>query len=221
MTTTKQLIDTLVRDLAPVRRLRRPILRCALWLGLALAIVLLVGIAHGVRSDLAARIAEPGFLIALGAALATGILAAVAAFMVSLPDRSRLWLLLPLPALILWLTTLGQQCLTDWIAATPDDGIMPGATAKCFFTLLATGLPLQIALLVMLRHAAPFKPGGLVASGALAVAALTCAALLVLNRNLDATVLVLISNLVLAVLVVGLARLVAPKLFPTPATRPI
>jgi hypothetical protein len=219
MTSTPQLIDSLVRDLAPVRRLQRPLLRCALWLALAALVVLLVGIVHGVRPDLAERLADPGFLVALGAALATGILAAVAAFMTSLPDRSRLWLLLPLPALVLWLTTLGQQCLTDWVATAPDGGIMPGVTAKCFFTLVLTGLPLQLGLLLMLRHAAPLKPVGLVVSGALAVAALTCAALLVLNRNLDATALVLVSNLMLAVIVVGLARLVAPKLFPTPAAR--
>jgi hypothetical protein len=156
---------------------------------------------------------DRGFLTALGAALATGILAAIASFLASLPDRSRWWLLLPLPALALWMTTLGHQCLTDWVAPAPDGGVMPGATAKCFFTLLATGVPLQLGLLVMLRYAAPLKPIGLVLSGALAVAAITCAALLVMNQDLDATALVLISNLALAAAILGLVRLVAPRFF--------
>jgi hypothetical protein len=211
--TTPQLIDSLVRDLPPVRPLRRPVLRCAMWLALAAIVVGLVAIGHGVRPDLAEKIAQPGFLVAIGAALATGILAAIAAFLVSLPDRSRLWLLLPVPTLILWMTTLGQQCLTDWVAAAPDGGTMPGATAKCFMTLVTTGLPLQIALLIMLRYAAPLRPLSVAVTGALAVAALTCAALLVLNRDLDATALVLMSNLAMAALVLGLARLFAPKFF--------
>lgn len=213
MITTPQLIDTLVGDLRPVRPLRRPVLRCAAWLGLAAIVVVLVGSVHGVRADLAERLADPGFLTALGAALATGILAAVASFLASLPDRSRWWLLLPVPALLFWLTTLDQQCLTDWVAPAPDGGIMPGATAKCFFTLVATGVPLILGLLVMLRYAAPLKPVGLVLSGTLAVSAITCAALLVLNRDLDATALVLVSHLVLATAILGLARLFVPALF--------
>jgi len=211
--TTPQLIDSLVGDLAPVRRLRRPVMRSAMWLGLAAIVVGLIALGHGLRPDLAEKIAEPGFLIAVGAALATGILAAIAVFLLSLPDRSRLWLLLPVPTLILWMTTLGQQCLTAWVAATPDGGIMPGATAKCFMTLVVTGLPLQIALLVMLRYAAPLRPLSVAVTGALAVAALTCAALLVMNQDLDATALVLMSNLAMAALMLGLARLFAPKFF--------
>jgi hypothetical protein len=38
---------------------------------------------------------NPAFATSIAAALATGVLAAVAAFHISLPDRSRLWLLLP------------------------------------------------------------------------------------------------------------------------------
>lgn len=213
MITTTQLIDTLIVDLRPVRPLRRPVLRCAAWLALAALVVVLVGIVHGVRPDLAERIGDPGFLVALGAALATGILAAIASFLASLPDRSRWWLLLPLPALLIWFSTLDQQCLTAWVAPAPDGGIMPGATAKCFFTLVATGVPLLLGLLVMLRYAAPLKPVGLVLSGTLAVSAITCAALLVLNRDLDATALVLVSHLTLAAAMLGLARLIVPSWF--------
>ena len=217
--TTPQLIDSLVRDLAPVRRLRRPALRSALWLGLAALVIALAAIVHGLRPDLAAQVAQADFLAPFGLALATGILAALAAFMASLPDRSRWWLLLPVPTLLLWLATLGQQCLTDWVATTPDGGTMPGITAKCFATLVLTGLPLQIGLMAMLRHAARLRPYLVTIVGGLAVAALTAAALRWMNEP-DATLLVLVWNLAVAGAIVALLRHVGPKPAPA-ATRPV
>ena len=53
--------------------------------------------AHGVRSDLLLRLQQPVFVISMFGALATGALAAIASFRISLPDGSRLWMLLPLP----------------------------------------------------------------------------------------------------------------------------
>src|SRR5256885_12713860 len=50
------------------------------------------------RSDLALRLRQPEFVIGIAASLATGVLAAIASFLLSIPDRSRAWLLLPLPA---------------------------------------------------------------------------------------------------------------------------
>jgi len=203
--TTPQMIDGLVRDAAPVRRLRRPIVRSALWLGAAALIVALFALVHGVRPDLATYLTERGFLVSFGLALATGILAAVAAFLASLPDRSRWWLLLPMPALILWLASLGPQCLTEWVVASPDGGSMPGTTAKCFLTLVVTSLPLQLGLMAMLRHAARLRPYLVAIVGGIAVAALTAAALRAMNEP-DATLLVLGWNLLAAGAFVALLR---------------
>ena len=205
MITTKQMIDGLVRDAAPVRRLRRPILRSALWLGAALLVVALIALVHGLRPDLAAYWTEGSFLFSFGLALATGILAAIAAFLASLPDRSRWGLLLPVPTLILWLATLGEQCLTEWVATAPDGGTMPGVTAKCFITLVVTSLPLQVGLMLMLRHAARLRPYLVTMVGGIAVAALTAAALRAMNEP-DATLLVLIWNLLVAGAIVALLR---------------
>ena len=210
MITTKQMIDGLVRDAAPVRRLRRPILRSALWLGAALLVVALVALVHGLRPDLAAYLTESDFLVSFGLALATGILAAIAAFLASLPDRSRWWLLLPVPTLGLWLASLGPQCLTEWIAVTPDGGTMPGVTAKCFMTLVVTSLPLQLGLLLMLRHAARLRPYLVTIVGGIAVAALTAAALRAMNEP-DATLLVLVWNVLVAGAIVALLRRIDPK----------
>jgi hypothetical protein len=203
--TTPQMIDGLVRDAAPVRRLRRPVLRSALWLGAALLVVATAALLHGLRPDITAHLTGSGFLVPFGLALATGILAAIAAFLASLPDRSRWWLLLPVPTLILWLATLGEQCLTEWVATAPDGGTMPGVTAKCFITLVVTSLPLQIGLMAMLRHAARLRPYLVTIVGGIAVAALTAAALRAMNEP-DATLLVLIWNLIVAGGIVALLR---------------
>ena len=107
MTTTPDLINSLVANATPVRRLRPPLTRAALWLLFAAFILVLLGLTHGVRPDLAERLQQPTFAIGIAASLLTGILAAVASFQVSLPDRSLLWLLLPAPALVAWVSTIG------------------------------------------------------------------------------------------------------------------
>jgi hypothetical protein len=154
MTTTPELIATLAADATPVRRLRHPLVRASSWLLLAVFVVALLAISQGLRPDLAQRLEQPTFVIGVAAALLTGVLAAIASCLVSLPDRSRLWSLLPVPTLLLWLSTIGYGCLTSWIGLGPD-GMRPSEVARCFATLLLTSVPLSVAMLVMLRHAAP------------------------------------------------------------------
>ena len=158
MTKTPDLIDALVECATPVRRLRPPLVRGALWLALAALILALLAIVHGVRADLAERLHQPVFVVSITAALATGVLAAVAAFMVSLPDRSQWWLALPAPALAVWVGTIGYGCLTDWVVIGLD-GVRFGETLRCFATLVLTSVPLAIALAVMLRYAGAASPG--------------------------------------------------------------
>jgi Negative regulator of sigma F len=114
MTTTPNLIDALVERAAPVRRLRAPLVRACLWLGFAGIVLALLAAVHGVRTDLVEHLRQPVFIVSLVAALATGILAAIAAFIISLPDR-----LLPAPAVAIWLSTIGYGCLSDWVSMDP------------------------------------------------------------------------------------------------------
>jgi len=205
VTKTPDLIDALVECATPVRRLRPPLVRGALWLALAALILALLAIVHGVRADLAERLHQPVFVVSITAALATGVLAAVAAFMVSLPDRSQWWLALPAPALAVWVGTIGYGCLTDWVVIGLD-GVRFGETLRCFATLVLTSVPLAIALAVMLRYAALLRPGAVTLAGALAVAAITSSALS-LFHDLDATMMILIWNLGTAALITGLGGL--------------
>jgi len=209
--TTPDLIDALAANLTPVRRLRPPVTRAARWLLLAVLLVALLAVSQGIRSDLVQRLREPTFILGMSGALLTGVLGAIAAFMLSLPDRSRFCLLLPAPALVLWLSTIGYQCLTNWVSLEPN-GIRLGETARCFATLVLTSLPLSLVMLVMLRYAAPLRPMAITLTGSLAVAAITATALS-LFHDLDATVMILIWNLGTAALFVGLGSAFGGKMF--------
>jgi hypothetical protein len=215
--TTPDLIESLVASAAPVRRLRPPVARAVGWLLFAAVMLALVAVGHGVRPDLDLRLQQPVFVIGVAASLATGILAAIASFIASVPDRSRRWLLLPVPALLVWLFTVGYSCLTAWVSIGPD-GISLGETARCFATLVLVGAPLSLVLLVMLRFAALLAPTLVAIVGSLAVAALTSAALS-LFHPLDATAMILMWNVGTAVLLVALGGLYGRKLFSWVAPR--
>ena len=217
MTRTPDLIDALIEVAAPVRRLRPPIIRAGLWLAFAAIVLGLIAIAHGLRPDFSDRVRQPLFVLGMLGALATGILAAVASFRLSLPDSSRLWAVLPLPALALWVATIGYGCLTDWVSMDPD-GLHMGEAIRCFATLLMTSVPLSIAMLVMLRYAALLRPLEVSVTGGLAVAALTAFALS-LFHDLDATVMILTWNLGAAALIAALGSLFGRSMLEWMASR--
>lgn len=199
---TSDLIVDLAKDLPPVRRLRSPVVRAACWLTIALSVLALLAVSQGIRQDIALRLHDPVFVLSMASSLLTAVLATVAAFQVSLPDRSRFWLLLPLPALLLWLSNIGYQCLTQWISIGPE-GITLGEAARCFATLVLTGLPLSLMMLAMLRYTALLHPTAATLMGSLAVAAMTATAL-ALFHVIDASMMILMWNLGTAALFVGL-----------------
>ena len=211
MIKTPDLIASLAANATPVRRLRPPVMRAACWLLLAAVVLTLLAINQGIRPDLAQRLREATFAAGLAASLLTGVLAAIAAFLVSLPDRSRRWLLLPMPALVLWLSNIGYQCLVQWIDIGPD-GVSLGEAARCFATLVLTSLPLSLAMLVMLRYAAPLRPTAVTLMGSLAVAAITATALS-LFHTIDATMMILMWNVGTAIMFVALAGVFGRKMF--------
>jgi len=193
MIETPELIAALAAAPAKVRRLHAPVLRACAWLGLAAVLVAVLALEHGLRPDLAAQLRKPHFAISLAASLLTGVCAVIACLQASLPDRSRAWLLLPLPPLALWLSGLGYGCLTDWVMMEPNMED-PGETLRCLTTVAVTSLPLGLALLVLLRHAERLRPTLLTLTAGLAVAAIATLALSLLH-SIDATAMVLLFNL--------------------------
>lgn len=216
MITTPDLIESLVARAEPVRRLRPPLVRAAAWLLFAALMLGLMVAIKGVRPDLWPSLGQPAFTLDLTASLATGVLAAVAAFVVSLPDRSRRWLWLPVPALLVWIASIGHSCLTAWVSLRPGMGLAD--EAGCMAALVLTGLPLALTLLIMLRHTALLNPTPVAIAGGLAVAGIT-ASLLPLFHNHDASVLILVWNLGIAALLTGAAAAFGRRMFSWVAPR--
>ena len=92
MSDTDVLIARLSERLEPVRPLRKPWLRAALWSAFATLVIAAMAILFGTRADILHALGEAKFVLAVCGAWLTGLTAAVATFEVSLPDRSPRWL---------------------------------------------------------------------------------------------------------------------------------
>ncbi len=204
------LIQALSRGLVPTRRLAPPGRRALLWLLAVAALALAIGS----RSDLAATWLRlggaPTILLAAAGSTLTACLAVIAAFQSSVPGRSRLWAIAPLPAALLWLRASGSGCLRAWLA--------PGAhTAtlyqerSCLVFILLVSLPLSLLAAAMLRRACPLRPGLTAGLGGLAAAA-AAATLLDLFHPYDAAWTDLAVQLVAVALVVAANRMVGGRL---------
>ncbi len=200
---TDKLIGRLVAEAAPVRRLRPPLVRAALWL---LAVAAVGAVLIFALSDLATferRVEDPKLVLELIGTLATGIAAVIAAFYLSLPDRSGAWALLPLPPLALWIASSGYSCYRHWITVGPN-GWELGESGDCFRFILAASVPLGIALFLLLRRARPIAPVRVATIGGLGVAGLA-AFLLQFFHPFDVTLMDLASHLAAVGLVVAVS----------------
>src|SRR5690349_17202800 len=91
------LIQALVHDLRPVRRLAAPFLRALLWLGAVAALAAALASFADIGAMVHRLSAAPDMWLAVAGSVLTAILAAIAAFQTSMPDRRPAWALLPLP----------------------------------------------------------------------------------------------------------------------------
>jgi hypothetical protein len=205
VTSTAQLIDELTAAARPVRRLRPPALRAALWLIGFVALAAVVVSARHAWSVPAAR-AQPALAAAMVGAALTGAAAVLAAFNLALPDRSRGWLLAPLPGLALWLGASSIGCYHSWLLLGPGQSLALGESTHCFLFILGVSVPVSLALYLPLRRALPLYPLSVLLTGALGVAALT-AVVLQFFHPFDITVMDLAAHLVAVLVAVGIAAL--------------
>jgi hypothetical protein len=172
MSKTEDLINQLSTDLAPVRRLRPPLVRAVMWL---IGVGLMAGTAIALLADLgsmAQRVQNPDLALELIGTGLTGVLAIIAAFHLAIPGRSPLWALAPAPALALWLLVSGLGCYQDWIVRG-DQVFVIGESFECFLFMLGVSLPLAAMVILALRCAKPIAPAPVAALGGLGVAALS------------------------------------------------
>jgi hypothetical protein len=195
------IIRSLAADLKPVRPLPPPPVRALVWL----AVVVAAGLGLAAIADLpavAARLAAaPDMWLAAAGAALTMVLAAIAAFELSLPDRNQAWALLPLPSALLWIAASGAGCLRTWLVPDTHAAVL-NDSKDCILFILAVSVPLSALLLAMLRRAYPLRPGLAAALAGLACAA-AAATLLNLFHPYDASA----TDLAVHVAAVGLVVL--------------
>ena len=198
-----ELIDRLAADAKPVRPLASPLKRALKTLALLALGGGIAVLARGDAERLLARYAgrEGIMALELAAMLATGVLAVTAAFFVSVPGRSRRWLLAPIPPFLLWLFLSGLGCYGDWVRNGPT-GLELGHSLDCLLFILATSIFLAPLLIWRLARAKPIDPLPVALLSGLGIAALA-AFLLNFFHETDVTVIDLAVHLVAILLVVA------------------
>ena len=165
---TRALVQRLLDEAAPVRRLWTPTARLGLWLIVVATIagaVMGLGLI-GVRPDLRVKVGEPVYLLEIAALAVAGMLMAAGAFREAVPGYEVRWpigrvaLGFGLLAALLWFLepVHGELAVTRFIAI----GI-----GCAWRTVALAALPL-CALLVAIRRGAPLAPtrAGVLAGGA-------------------------------------------------------
>jgi hypothetical protein len=211
--TTPELIEALAADAEPVRRLAPPLARAGLWLAGFLLLVGVVTWATGAWPLMLQRLQATRFALEMSATFLTGVAAVIAAFYLSLPDRSRFWMLLPLPTLALWLASSGYGCYRNWIESGPQ-GWRLGRSSDCFVFIITLSIPVAIALYAVLRRARPLDPLPVMALGGLGVAGLA-AAVLQFYHPFDVTIVDLAVHIA-AVLIVVVAMIIGGRTLSLP-----
>lgn len=208
MAATEQLIESLAGNLQPVRPLRKPGLRAALWSGFATVVIAVIAAVGGSRADLAHALDEATFLVPLIGSWLTGVTAAVAAFQVSLPDRSRHWLWLPVVPILLWGTGFAVSCLSNPGDIVGSLALLP--ESACLATIVLTSAALIVVFLPMLRRVKTLRPRLTAWLGCLAVAGFADTAHLLVHTEQD-SLLALTVNLVPALVLVLLGGLAGKR----------
>jgi len=149
----KELVDRLVGDVTPVRRLWRPETRLLVWLAIVLPLVALPA-GRVLRDDVAQRLRAPEFFLEEAAMLVAAALLALAALRVAVPGR-RVGTPVSLAAgttlALVGILVFSKPLFMSW---TPDVFLTIGW--PCIWRALAwTMLPWALLILAV-RRAAPF-----------------------------------------------------------------
>jgi hypothetical protein len=167
---TEDLILQLATSAAPVTPLAAPSIRLVRWMAVSALVTAVAIVAIGARHDLIAAAARPAFTASLVALLLATVSAAAAALMLSVPgaERSPLQRALPMVAAAAWPAA--------WLAAMTTHAAPGGVRlfhSACAIEIAALGAASGWVLFVMIRRAAPIRPGW--TAGVASLAAITSA----------------------------------------------
>lgn len=207
---TEELIRTLTADCAPVRPLAHPGWRAVTWFTISVGYVAAVVVVMGLRPDISTKLADLKFVVEVGAAFLTSMMAAAAAFCAGCPGRPIWERFAPVPFLALWLASLGEGCWHDWLASGAA-GLAIRPDLMCFPVIMAISIVPGALIFIMIRRGAPIAPISTMGLAALAAAALGAAALRLFHAE-DASIMVLVWQFGSVVLLTGLEALLGRRI---------
>jgi hypothetical protein len=167
---TDRLVERLVAEMKPVRRLLDPAQRAAVWTAVALVCVLLGVLYFGLRRDFATAWHNVGFLLRAGLLLATMWLAVVTAFRLSVPARGE-------GAWTRWWPIVALGALMSIAAAELVAGAMFGQAGSplrgwtCVRKVAFVGAVPAAMVLILIHRAAALEPRWTALLGVLAAGA--------------------------------------------------
>jgi hypothetical protein len=206
---TEELINALAKNAEPVGRLWHPAARAIAWMmGSVLYVAAFVWLI-GPRADLSDKLVDPRFLIEVGAALLTSMMAAAAAFCAGCPGRPLWERFAPFPFLAVWLASLGEGCWRQWIQSGPD-GLALQVDLTCFQNIVAVSILPAVAIFLMIRQGAPIAPMSTTGLATLAATALGAAALRLFHTQ-DMSLMLLVWQFGTVSLLAGLGFLTGRK----------
>lgn len=210
MSETDRLIQYVASCGHPTIGLRAPEIRMLSWFAVSVPYVAIVVLAASPRADILATLGDARFLVEQTAALATALIAAMAAFCATVPGLSTRRLLMPLVPLGLWVGALVQGCISTIL----EDGFtalkfVPDPV--CFPAILVVSALPAVLMITMLKRGAPLLPKITVAYGALAATALGNFGLRLFHPQ-DASLMVLVWQFGTVVILTGLAGIFGRRL---------
>lgn len=155
---TDELIDRLGRDVTVTRPLPAPGIRTAVWMVWAVIYLVVGAVMMFALMSSAGVMPTPLYLVQQGAALATGIMAARAAFASVIPgSNTRVWVL-PAIGAAMWGVLLLWAGVRD-LQASGTLGVTSESDWPCVVSMTLGGLVVGAPLVWMLRRGAPLTPG--------------------------------------------------------------
>jgi hypothetical protein len=154
---TDELIDRLGRNVTVTRPLPAPGIRTAVWVVWAVIYLVVGAVMMFALMSSAGVMSTPLYLMQQGAALATGIMAARAAFASVIPGSSnRVWVLPAIGAAV-WGVLLVWAGVQD-LQGSGTLGVTSESDWPCVVSMTVGGLVVGIPLAWMLRRGAPLTP---------------------------------------------------------------
>jgi hypothetical protein len=197
----ERLIGDLASALKPVQRLRPPNVRAVRWLVVVVATAAILAVFADLPAVWHRLGGAPDMWLSVTGSTLTTILAAIAAFQLSLPDARLRWALLPLPAALLWIVASGIGCLRTWFVPGTHVADL-GEARDCLIFIVGLAVPLSVVLFLMLRRGYSLRPELTALAAGLASAAAS-ATLLNFFHPFDAAATDLTVHLLAVAMVIG------------------